>query len=166
MGIKTIVTGKGAVRVLVVLLMSALLFTTVAAPVYAGVEPSPFKALVNKLNSVVNVLEEIRMHVDAVLVLPPEPCLVVPPEPCHKGTVNMLNAKAHQLNILYDRIATLGPPPDDSKVREALMNVRDAAQAIVDDIRLGYPPDPCREAMGDVSDAAQAIVDLANRLLR
>jgi len=158
MGIKTIVTVKWAVRVLVVMLMSALLFTTVAAPVYAGVEPSPFKALVNKLNSVVNVLEEVRMHVDAVLVHPPEPCL--------EGAVNMLNAKAHQLNVLHDRIAALGPPPDDGKVREALMNVRDAAQAIVDDIRLGYPPDPCREALGDVSDAAQAIVDLANRLLR
>ncbi len=159
MGIKNMVTGKVAVRVLVILLMTVILFTSMATPVYAGVEPSPWRQVITLRIAAIE-LAGIRME-NAVLLR-----AGVEPTPWR---LNRLQAEVYQLNAIYDRInAVLSVPPEPSRVREALVDVRDRAQGIVDDIRMTDPPDPqrVRELLAQVSDAAQAIADWANRLLR
>jgi hypothetical protein len=153
-------TGRLSIRILAMLGMSLVLLTSVSAPVFAGVEPSPWQPQINQLNAVANNLAEINRHVDKIIIR-----AGVEPTPW-KAQVNQLEAMAHQLGVLNGRVSAvlevLGCPPDDNRVLDALQNVRDGAQAIVTDIRLGTPPDDNRvqDALQEVSDGAQSIVDL------
>ena len=53
---------------LTALFIFAVLAAVIAGVVYAGVEPSPFRAETNKLNSVVNVLKSVDMRLEGILV--------------------------------------------------------------------------------------------------
>ena len=174
--------------ILAILGISLLLLTSVATPALAGIEPQPWKPQINKLNAVANDLAQINGRLNDVLmrfgVVPsarhaqmtgvPTPVPAgVEPSP-FRGAVGKLNAMSHQLGVLYDRVnrvtAVLGSPPYDGRLLDALRNVRDEAQAIVTEIRLGIPPggvsDPrVREALGNVNDGAQGIINLIDTFL-
>ncbi|MBM4446524.1 MAG: hypothetical protein FJ023_04120 [Chloroflexi bacterium] len=165
MGIKYTATGRLSIKILAMLGMCLVLLTSVSAPVFAGVEPTPWQPQVNQLNAVTNNLAEINRHVDKAIIR-----AGVEPTPW-KAQVNQLEAMAQQLSVLNGRVSAvlkvLGVPPDDQRVLDALQEVSDGAQAIVTDIRLGTPPDDnrVREALQEVSDGAQAIVDLVDTFL-
>ena len=145
-------------RTIVALLMSGLVLG-LASLTLAGVEPSPFHRLINKLHSVENVLDAVDNKLEKILVVPPEP--VHPPDPCK--LVNKLNAMANKLvrqnGRVEDVIAALpGFPPDPCL--EHFNKLRNKAQSIAE---RAYPPEPCtpevEEAMDAVRSAAQVIVD-------
>jgi len=148
-------------RTIVALLMSGLVLG-LASVTLAGVEPSPFHRLINKLHSVENVLDAVDNKLEKILVVPPEP--VHPPDPCK--LVNKLNAMANKLVRQNGRVedvieAIPAVPPDPCReFLAALDKVRDKAQSIAE---RAYPPDPCtpevEEAVDAVRSAAQAIVD-------
>jgi len=154
-----------SIKILAILGMSLVLFTSVAAPVFAGVEPSPWQPQINQLNAVTYNLAQINRHVNKAIIR-----AGVEPTPW-QPQVNQLEAIANQLQVLNGRVnavlEVLACPPDDIRVLDALANVRGGAQAIVTDIRLSCPPDDqrVREALAEVSDEAQAIVDLIDTFL-
>ena len=131
----------------------------------AGVEPSPFHWLINKLGSVENVLSAVDYKLEKILAVPPEPC--TPPDPCKLA--RKLNTIAGRLNRQNSRVVAViedlpEVPPDPCK--EALFSVWDKADSIVQTLRVGTPPDPCcgevREALTAVNDAATAIITNIN----
>ncbi len=132
-------------------------------------QPEP-PAIANKLDAVTNNLVGIRSRLGMILAHPPEP-----------GLEHELGAMVFQLGVLYDRVDNalepppdddlngrrLGqsePPPDDTRVLNALLGVRDQAEGIISDINNTPPPDDNREFQGVLS-AAQAIVDLADEFI-
>lgn len=141
-------------------------------------QPEP-PAIANRLDAVTNNLVGMRSRLSVILTHPPEPGRTHPPEP---GLENRLGAMVFQLGVLYDRVDTVlsspppdddlngrrigqaGPPPDDERVLNALIGVRDQAAGIIFDINNIPPPDDIREFYGVLS-AAQAIVDLADEFI-
>ena len=152
-------------KLIIGILITAMLLASLASPVSAGTQPSPFKA--NQLNAIANQLNAIDAKIKAVLAVPPDDIM---PNP--NGLVGMLGATADKLGALYSRLdAVLASPPDDMTTDErvALTDVRDGAQGIVDtvDAVLGSPPDDQRvvDALNDVKAQAEASVELADTYL-
>ena len=143
-------------RTIVASLLSGLVLG-LAGLALAGVEPSPFHRLINKLDSVENVLDAVDDQLSEILY---------PPDPCKQ--VNKLYVMADKLVRQNDRVedvieACVAVPPDPCHEEEfmaALNKVGDEAASIV---RGAHPPDPCspevEEALEAVESAAQAIVD-------
>ena len=151
-------------RTIVALLMSGLVLG-LAGLALAGVDPEPFHRLTNKLHSVENVLDAVNNKLTKILVVPPEP--VHPPDPCK--LVNKLNAMAGRLvrqnGRVEDVIKALPDVPPDPCL-DALGKVGNKASNIAE---RAYPPDPCtpvRQALLDVRDAADAIVNIVDEYLR
>ncbi len=150
-------------RTIVALLLGGLVLGLTGLAL-AGVEPSPFRRLINKLDSVENVLDAVDDQLKEILVVPSEP--VYPPAPCK--LVNKLNAMADKLVIQNVRVADViealpdVPPDPCQEFDDALRKVRDEAQSIVDQANNFTPPDPCREALGAVRSAANDIVGTVN----
>ncbi len=96
-------------RAIVALFMSGLVLG-LAGLTPAGVEPSPFHQLINKLHSVENVLDAVDNKLEKILVVPPEP--VHPPDPCK--LVNKLNVMANKLVRQNGRVEDVidAVPPD------------------------------------------------------
>jgi len=87
--------------------------------------------------------------------------------PWMNAHVRILDTTARKLDRLYDRVDTLGSPPDDSRVRDSLTNVRDTAQSIVDTVDAIPPPDDdnVRKALNEVRRAATEIGKLTDKYL-
>lgn len=160
----------GSVIVLAILLMSGL-----AAPVSAGVEPSPFKVDINKLGSIVNHLDSIGHRVEHVGVVPPndqKPGTL-------RGAVNRLDAMADDLGRLDGRLGGLiGEFPNNPQdlpedVIAALGEVKSEAQGIVDSIneylRDPGPGDPSKvfrlAIIGVLANAQQMVSRVNNYLI-
>ncbi len=131
----------------------------------AGVEPSPFQRLINKLDSVENVLDAVDDQLIEILH-PPDPCKVV----------NKLYAMADKLWNQNDRVEDVieaypAVPPEpchEDEFMAALNKVGDEASSIVE---RAVPPDPCtpdevKDAVKAVFDAAQAIVATVDNYFR
>lgn len=168
MNIKTMLTGKVSVRTLAILGMALLLLMSVAAPVSAGVVPSPWQPQINRLEALVNKLDAIAFHLNVIIS-------GLWAKGAVTGHVADLNKQARQLETcsthLWDEFSKEAPPPWLSEAAgfvDAVVHVRDAAQRIVDLATIGSTilPDPFLEALDGVRVAAQDIVDQANNYLR
>jgi hypothetical protein len=105
----------------------------------AGIEPSPFKPEINKLNALNNHLTAIQEIVNRVLACPPNGNI--------QGTVRRLLAMDRQLYLLDASVEPLveevmGTQPDDqhdwNDVVPALTSVKDTAQGIVESIEVPF----------------------------
>jgi hypothetical protein len=158
MGMKPVAKGKVVVRVLVILLMTMLLFTSTATPVYAKDGPSPFSQAITLRISALKLIG-IRIENNFLLQAGVEPT---------PWRLFQLHAEVMQLKSVYDQISdVLSTSPSDTMVLNALADVQNRAQGIVDDISMTMPPDNqrMRELLEQFSSAAQAIIDMANSLI-
>jgi hypothetical protein len=138
--------------------ISLLLLTSVATPVMAGVEPTPWQPQINKLEAVANHLAAIRSQLDSGSIR-----MGVAPTPW-QPQVNHLNAIAQQLGVLDNRVdAVLDVvPAGDPNVEHALSHVASEAQGVVSDAEAldkVLPPE-CDAALGNVISGAQSIIVL------
>jgi hypothetical protein len=141
--------------------MSVLVFG-LASLALGGVDPTPFHQLINKLDSVENVLDASDDQLKDILSWPPDP---IKPN----ALVGKLNAMADKLAWQNDRLtgvilAFLGQPPDpyhEEKFFDALGKVGDKAASMAE--RASIPPDPVtpevEEALNAVESAALEIVN-------
>jgi len=138
---------------------------------WAGIEPSPWKPEINKLNAVENNLRSIHERITRVLATPPDPWT---PSPNVNGVVGRLSAMENQLLLVNGMLVSvmdevLGNPPDPfvpEDMLPALEGVRAASQGIADSINayLTPPPDPWVpaafiNALTNVGIASQNIAD-------
>jgi hypothetical protein len=138
---------------------------------WAGIEPSPWKPEINKLNALENNLRSIHERVTRVLGAPPDPWT---PSPNVNGVVGRLSAMENQLSLVNGMLVSvmdevLGMPPDPwvpADMVPALEGVRAASQGIADSINayLVVPPDPWVpaafiSALTNVGIASQNIAD-------
>ena len=138
---------------------------------WAGVEPSPFKPEINKLNAVENNLRSIQERLSRVLQEPPEPGT---PSPNVKGAVGRLSAMENQLilvnhmlfSIMEEVLAEPPEPQVPADLLPALEGVQAASQGIANSINayLVEPPDPgvpaaFINALTNVGIASQNIAD-------
>jgi hypothetical protein len=133
----------------------------------AGIEPSPFKPEINKLNAFNNHLTAIQEIVNRVLACPPNGKI--------PGTVRRLSAMDRQLYLLDASVESLveevmSTQPDDqhdwNDVVPALTSVKDTAHEIVrsiDDWYLDCLPDNQRlvGALEQISLTADMLVENA-----
>jgi len=147
-------------RTVVASLMSGLVLV-LAGLALGGIDPEPFHRLINKLDSVENVLDAVDDQLKEILVVPPEP--VHPTDPCK--LVNKLNAMADKLWNQNDRVEDVieAVPPDPcQEFLDALNKVGDEASSIAERADRATPPDPCtpefEKAVDAVRSAAQEIV--------
>jgi hypothetical protein len=162
-------------RMIKTLGLIALVLTVVAGSTQmanAGVEPSPFKPEINKLNAFDNHLTAIQEIVNRVLACPPDGSMT--------GTVRRLSAMDRQLYLLDASLESLmeevmGTQPDDqhdwNDVAPALTSVKDTAQGIVrsiDESYLDCSPDDQRlvDALEQISLTADMLVENANQYIR
>lgn len=138
----------------------------------AGIEPSPFKPEINKLNAFDNHLTAIQEIVNRVLACPPNGNM--------PGTVRRLSAMDRQLYLLDASVESLveevmGTQPDDqhdwNDVVPALTSVKDTAQEIVrsiDDPYLDCSSDDLRlvDALKHISLTADMLVENATQYIR
>jgi len=147
-------------RMIAALLLSGL----IVGVAQAGFDQSPFRPLINQLDSVVCVLNAVDQELEHVLGTPPDP--YTPP-----GAVDHLYAMAGQLALQNNRVigiieAAMSFPPDPYTPAfcQALANVGDEAGVIAE--RASSPPDPMapeefKEALAAVEANAWAIVETA-----
>ncbi|MBN1780107.1 hypothetical protein JW948_03210 [bacterium] len=130
--------------------------------VQAGVEPSPFKEIVNKLNAVVDQLKAVDLRVAGLNLNRIEKGKSV-----NNASDNRLEAITEKLGRLESRVKSIYTPdgeiPED--VGEALGAVREGAAQIVSTVsrQLESHPDLPRETAAgflQVQTAAQSIVNL------
>jgi hypothetical protein len=136
------VGGSNMKRILIgpVMILVILLFSVLAGPVMAGVEPSPFHDDYNKLGSIINNLESVERRLGFILTHPPDPA-----KPGLNGEINRLEAMAGELEGLDNRLGGLiGSYP---------INPEDL-------------PDDLYDAYGEVIESSQGIVDRINLFLR
>jgi hypothetical protein len=149
-------------RTIAALLLGGLV-VGLASLALAGVEPSPFHKLINRLDSVENVLDAVDDRLSEILH-PPTP--IHPPTPVK--LVGKLNAMADKLWKQNDRVGDvlddwppITPPDDEAAFRAALNKVGSIASSIAE--RASVLPDPytpeLEEALAGVGTAAQAIID-------
>ena len=135
----------------------------------AGTEPSPFTPQINQLGAAENILVSAGSRIVKAMDHPPDP---VVPSPNLEGALNRLGAINKQLVSVDDMVASiieevmgLEPSPFQplADLVPALSGVRNAAQAIVDEIeaRMGLEPIPFvpafEEGLRTVQSAAQTI---------
>lgn len=130
--------------------------------VNAGIAPSPFRDDLGKLGAISNNLDSINDRLNHVLSKQLDPFDL--------GRVNQLGAMEDKLDLINGRIMAVlfAPQPEPPKVIiDALTDVRDNAQAIVDtaDAALKNSYEGEDTALIGVREAAQDIVDLANEKL-
>ena len=139
---------------------------------WAGIEPSPWKPEINKLNALENNLRSIHERVNRVLGAPPDPWT---PSPNVNGVVGRLSAMENQLLLVNSMLVSvmdevLGTPPPDPWVPAdmipALQGIKAASQGIADSVNayLSVPPDPWVpaafiSALTNVRNASQNIAD-------
>ena len=137
----------------------------------AGIEPSPFKPEINKLNAFNNHLTAIQEIVNRVLACPPNGNI--------QGTVRRLSAMDRQLYLLDASVESLveevmGTQPDDqhdwNDVVPALTSVKDTAHEIVrsiDEPYLDCSPDDQRlvDALEQISLTADMLVENATQYI-
>jgi len=137
----------------------------------AGIEPSPFKSEINKLNAFNNHLTAIQEIVNRVLACPPVGNT--------QGTVRRLSAMDRQLYLLDASVESLveevmGTQPDDqhdwNDVVPALTIVKDTAHEIVrsiDDPYLDCSHDDLRlvDALEQISLTADMLVENATKYI-
>jgi hypothetical protein len=130
---------------------TTLVLVTLAFGAQAGVEPSPFKSAVNKLDAVSNLLAAAEKQLEAALEYhPPDPG-----HPPDAGMVGKLGAVTKKMTVADGRVAAVltalpsKPPPDDS-ILAALLAVGDDAEIIAEAaFDALHPPDPCRPPTDD-----------------
>jgi hypothetical protein len=135
----------------------------------AGIEPSPWKPEINKLNAVENGLHSIHERVSRVLATPPDPWT---PSPAVQGVVGRLSAIGNQLSLLdgmlisvMDEVLQTSPGqavPED--MLPALGGVKAASQAVVDSVSAfltASPPAPVAfiDALTNVKHLSQTLVE-------
>lgn len=145
---------------------------------WAGIESSPFKPEIHKLNAIENNLHSIQKRLNHVLQDPPDPGT---PSPNVKGVVHRLSAMEyqlilinHMLNSVMDEVLQEPPEPGvPADLLPALEGVRAASQRIADSINayLQEPPDPqvpaaFIRALTNVGIASQNIADDAVNYMR
>lgn len=146
-------------RMIVALLLSGLL-VVLAGLAMAGFEPTPFHRLINKLDSVENVLDARDDQLSELLMMPTGDMKT-------NALVNKLNAMANTLWNQNDRVnEVLDSVPFDQEwpdaFFEALIKVQDEASSIADRARMGvmmYMDMPPEDAFLNIQDAAQAIIE-------
>ncbi len=156
-------------RTLAILGVSLFLLATIAAPVSAGVEPSPWQPQINELDAVTNHLVAIMMQLNTASILTG----VVPsqfqpmgfePTPWQPA-VSHLDAITTQLGVLGGRVdaALAIAPSSDLGVAASLAAVGAAAKDVADEAGAldGLLPPECDAALAGVISVAGDIIALA-----
>jgi hypothetical protein len=145
-------------RILAIIGITLLLLVGIAAPASAGLEPTPFRPEINKLNAVINELSQISGRlVDIEEKMGVEPTPFIP-------VVNELNAMSIQLNVVAIQVdAVLDVVPSgDPDVEEALALVAGEAQGVVSNAEAldEVLPLECAEALDNVISGGESIITL------
>lgn len=158
----------------VVAVAICFLFTLCTAA-WAGVEPSPWKPEINKLNAVENGLHSINERVSRVLGNPPDQNAQ---SPAVEGLVGRLSAMGNQLSLLDGMLISvmdevLQTSPDGSVPEDmlpALDGIKAASQAVAGSVGKyldSNTPAPATfiNALTNVKDLSQTVADDAVRYL-
>jgi len=131
-------------RFISIVVTSMFLLSVPVAGALAGVEPSPFQPEINQLGAVENVINSTYERIVKVMDMAP---VLDEPSPNLNGAVNRLDAIDKQLmsadDIIFSVIAEVmgvEPTPFREDLIPALEAVRDAAQAIDNEINVFLPP--------------------------
>lgn len=141
----------------------------------AGVEPSPFKPEINKLNAIENGLHSVGERVNLVLASPPGQNVQ---SPAVQGVVGRLSAMGNQLSLLDGMINSvmdevLQTSPDGSVPKDlipALDGVKTASQTVADSVGVFLGSNPSipivfSDALASVKGLSQTVADDAVRYL-
>jgi hypothetical protein len=148
-------------KVIITAMIGLLFLSCLSIASFAGIEPVPWHAQINRLNSVVNGLDSINRRLDDVLMPSPNRMMMPAPE----GLMGRLEAMANQLDVLNDRIvaAMSGVPveklPDE--IGMVLMDIRDGAMETATMASMGLRDDNqgVRDAFKEVYDGAMMIIE-------
>ncbi len=144
----------------VLTMLGLLILSFFTIPAFAGVEPTPWHAQVNRLNAVMNGLDSINRRLEDVLP-PPDPFKLRMPAP--EGVMGRLEAMADQLNLLDDKItaAMSGVPlkPEPVAIKTVLMDINRSAMetARMARIGIGDTNEGVSNAFAKVQTAAEMI---------
>jgi hypothetical protein len=153
--LKKIFLTAGIISIVVALLVPA-------AALAWNPQPEP-PALVNKLESIVNVLEGINMNLERIPSVP---------TPALMGQVGRLEAKAHQLQMLDQQLGQLDgealvgmEPLDIPPTIEALQHVKMSAQKVFDSAAELIGMEPLDIPAENVEQGAMDIMEKADNYI-
>lgn len=157
-------------KVVIMVMIGLLIFSFFSSPAFAGIEPVPWHAQLNRLNSVMNGLDSINKRLENVL-RPPNPCKLRMPAP--EGVIGRLEAIANQLEVLNDRTtaAMSGVPmePLPLEIEIALMGIGDGAEAIVrmtgEGFACPYDNRGVQDALMEVQTGAMMIIETVDSFM-